>query len=221
MLIVSLTVSPWAANCYLVGPDDSSECLVIDPGIGGCEAIIRELNRLGRQPKAVVGTHGHLDHVGDGAQLADQFGIPVLLSVDDQPMLTHPLKGLGLGAAPILHQLLGAETLCAPSEVIDLVDGQPVTLAGVTFTPRSAPGHTRGSMLLDFDSEVFTGDVVFAGAIGRMDLPGGSVEQMKRTLDTVIPALNQDARLYPGHGASTTLARELATNPYLQPDMWK
>lgn len=223
MFIAPIIVSPWAANCYLVGLDSGPECVVIDPGISGAPAIEKALADHGRTPVAIIGTHGHLDHVGDAATLATRFGVPVYLHPADRPMLTRPAEGLGAAAVPLIISLLGSEELPEPPDVIDLVDAVPLTLAGVTFVPAHAPGHTAGSTLLRVaDADVvFTGDVLFAGAIGRMDLPGGSPSAMKNTIRCVLPEIPVSATLYPGHGAATTMADERATNPYLQPPFWK
>lgn len=223
MFIASVTVSPWAANCYLAGPDEGQECVVIDPGITGLQAIIAELERHQRQPVAIIGTHGHLDHVGDAASLAKRYRIPVYLHPLDQGMLTHPAEGLGPAAIPLLIQLLGSQTLPAPEVVRPLVEGEDLTLAGITFSCIHAPGHTKGSTLLSCAGEnvVFSGDVLFAGAIGRMDLPGGSISEMHNTIFEVLPKLPNESSIYPGHGPATTLAQEWATNPYLQPETWK
>ncbi|MDO4784825.1 MAG: MBL fold metallo-hydrolase [Propionibacteriaceae bacterium] len=223
MFIASVTVSPWAANCYLAGADGGGECVIIDPGITGAELIVGAVERSGRTPVAILGTHGHLDHVGDAAVLADRYRVPVYLHPADQHLLTHPADGLGPAAVPLLMQLLGTATLPAPHTVRDFADGEEVSLAGIAFLPLLAPGHTAGSTLLTCPAEdaVFTGDVVFAGSVGRVDLPGGSARDMKRTIETVLPGLPRHARLYPGHGGATTMAHEWSTNPYLQPDIWK
>lgn len=223
MFIASVTVSPWAANCYLAGADGSPECVIIDPGITGAAAIAEAVESSGRTPVAIIGTHGHLDHVGDAAVLAERYRVPVYLHPADQHLLTHPADGLGPAAIPLLMQLLGTATLPRPHTVGDLTEGETLSLAGLGLLPLSAPGHTAGSTLLECVAEnvIFTGDVVFAGSVGRVDLPGGSAAAMKHTIETVLPTLPRSATLYPGHGGVTTLAQEWSTNPYLQPDIWK
>lgn len=218
MLIESITVSAWAANCYVVGTEDSSDCVLIDPGITGQPAIEALLARLGRVPVAVVGTHGHLDHVGDAAKVADRFDVPVYLHPADFEMLTNPAAGLGEAMVPALRRMLGSEFLPAPSQVLELVAGESLELAGCRLDVRSAPGHTQGSVLLiepDAGS-VYTGDVLFAGAVGRVDLPGGSGATMFDTLTEVVANLDPSLSVYPGHGVATTVGHELATNPYLR-----
>lgn len=218
MLIDSISVSAWAANCYVVGTNDSSDCVLIDPGITGQPAVEALLTRLERVPVAVIGTHGHLDHVGDAAKIADRFDIPVYLHAADFEMLTNPAAGLGEAMVPALRRMLGSEFLPAPNQVLELVAGESLDLAGCRFDVLAAPGHTRGSVLLvePEASSVYTGDVLFAGAVGRVDLPGGSGATMFETLTAVVSALDPVLAAYPGHGIATTIGHELATNPYLR-----
>lgn len=217
MLTESVTVSAWAANCYIVGAADSSECVVIDPGISGQPAIEQRLRELGRTPVAVIGTHGHLDHIGDAAKVAERFDVGVYLHPADFEMLTNPAAGLGEAVIPALRRMLGSEFLPAPAQVLELIPGERLEVAGCQFDISYAPGHTLGSVLLTEAraKQVFTGDVLFAGAVGRVDLPGGSASQMVQTLTEVIASLDPDLTALPGHGPATTVAHELATNPYL------
>lgn len=220
MLIQPIQVSPWQANCYLVASgEDATECLVIDPGVTGAPMIEGALERHGWSPAAILGTHGHIDHVGDAHVLAARWGVPCHLAVEDHGMLTHPAEGLGPQMAPLLQQVLGADTLPAIDDVRGY-DGE-IRAAGFTIAPFHAPGHTRGSTLLTVTGEagsiVFTGDVLFAGSIGRTDLPGGNMAEMRESLRRIVESFPPDTALLPGHGQPTVLAHELESNPYLQP----
>lgn len=221
MLIRTITASPWQSNCYLIVSDeDATQCIVVDPGITAAPLVTAELEARGWAPVAFFGTHGHIDHVGDAGILAERYGVPLYLAAPDQHLLTDPAAGLDPGNAGALRSLLPGVQLQAVEDVRDLTG--PVAAAGLTVTPVPAPGHTEGSTLLrvtSADAEVvFTGDVLFAGTIGRTDMPGGSMNAMRSTLRMIPQAIDSEVALLPGHGGHTTLAVELTSNPYLQAD---
>lgn len=222
MRIHTVPVSPWQANCYLIAAGEGetgSTCLVVDPGVMGSEVIVAALDQLGWTPSAILATHGHLDHVGEAATLAQVWGVPVHCAVADHPMLLKPSLGLGPAAVPLIEQLLEADELARPE---DLRDHEPFDVAGLSVRPHRAPGHTPGSTVLEVSDDTrtvfLTGDVLFQMTIGRTDLPGGDADQMRETLRRLTTALPADAVLLPGHGATTTMAAERQHNPYLQPD---
>ena len=225
-------VGPWQANCYVVatGPgrrDLPADCVVIDPGMGALAVVADVCDRHHLRVAGVIATHGHLDHIADATAVADAAGVAVHIHPDDEHLLTRPLEGLSVDLADMVRGL-GADRLPAPRRVEYLEDGVTLEAAGVRFGLLHAPGHTPGCTLLVLDGVllgdagepsrlVFTGDVLFAGSIGRMDLPGGDPAAMRHTLDTVVRALPASAYLLPGHGPATTMAAERATNPYLSP----
>ena len=220
MLVQPIPVSPWQANCYLVtAADDVSECVIIDPGITAFEPVEAALRERGLTPVAILATHGHLDHVGDAHKLAAAHRLPVYLAEADQHLLIRPGEGLGPHGSAMMLQMTGAETLPAIEDVRDY--GDPFNVAGLAVETFAAPGHTKGSMLLQVTSPevtvVFRGDVIFAGSIGRTDLPGGSMSEMRESLQRIVEHFPADMPLLPGHGQATVLGQELATNPYLQP----
>lgn len=219
MLIQPIQVSPWQANCYIVtAGDDSRECLIVDPGLTAAAPVVSAVAERGLTPVALLATHGHLDHVGDAHLLAARWRIPLYLAAADQHLLGRPGDGLGPQGGALVRQLTGSDTLPPVADVRDHAD--PVELAGLVITPFPAPGHTPGSTLLDVSSpaarRVFTGDVLFPGTIGRTDLPGGSMTEMRRSLRRIVEQFPADAVLLPGHGRPTSLAEELETNPYLR-----
>lgn len=220
MLVQPIPVSPWQANCYLVtAADDVSECVIIDPGITAFEPVEAALRERGLTPVAILATHGHLDHVGDAHKLAAAHRLPVYLAEADQHLLIRPGEGLGPHGSAMMLQMTGAETLPVIEDVRDY--GDPFNVAGLAVETFAAPGHTKGSMLLQVTSPevtvVFSGDVIFAGSIGRTDLPGGSMSEMRESLQRIVEHFPADMPLLPGHGQATVLGQELATNPYLQP----
>lgn len=203
----------------MTAADDVSECVIIDPGITAFEPVEAALRERGLTPVAILATHGHLDHVGDAHKLAAAHRLPVYLAEADQHLLIRPGEGLGPHGSAMMLQMTGAETLPVIEDVRDY--GDPFNVAGLAVETFAAPGHTKGSMLLQVTSPevtvVFSGDVIFAGSIGRTDLPGGSMSEMRESLQRIVEHFPADMPLLPGHGQATVLGQELATNPYLQP----
>ncbi|SDE23536.1 MBL fold metallo-hydrolase [Auraticoccus monumenti] len=222
MLIASFAVGPWQSNCYVVADAPGGDCLVLDPGPGALAPVRQVLREQQLRVTAVVATHGHLDHVMDADALCREVGAPLWIHPADRHLLTDPLAGIGPAAAPLLQQLTGGRPMVEPPEVLDLV-GPTVELAGTTFTLAEAPGHTAGCVLLRADHPdpavsgvVFSGDVLFAGSVGRVDLPGSDPAAMARTLAEVVLTLDDDVAVLPGHGSQTSIGRERAANPFLQ-----
>ncbi|GAA1583088.1 MBL fold metallo-hydrolase [Actinomadura kijaniata] len=218
MLVAGFPAGSFAANCYVVAPAAGEECVIIDPG-QDAEAGIEELLREHRlRPVAVLLTHGHIDHVWSVAPVCGARDVPAYIHPGDRDLLTDPAKGLSLNVG---QQLFGGITLSEPDDVRELSDGQAVELAGMSFTVDHAPGHTPGSVTFrtppsaDVPDVMFTGDLLFAGSIGRTDLPGGSYEEILRSLSRVCLTMPDETVVLPGHGQQTTIGRERATNPFL------
>ena len=227
MFIASFPAGPWQTNCYLVATGPGAECLVIDPGmdsVGGVADLVRE-HRL--KPVAVILTHGHLDHMFSVAPLCGSYDAVCWVHGADRVLLTDPLRAMGPETHQLLAQLTGGTSgFAEPDEVRELTDGTRLEVAGVGLDAIHAPGHTGGSVMYrsdyppteTIDQVVFSGDVLFAGSIGRTDLPGGDPAAMIRSLRTKVLPLPDSAAVLPGHGPQTTMARERATNPYLHVD---
>ena len=215
MLIRSFPAGAFGTNCYALAPGPRAECVVVDPGMDAVEPLARMLADDGLKPVAVVLTHGHLDHTFSVLPVCDGYDIPAYLHPADSGMLTDPVRWHG----PQLAPLVTGVRLPDPAEVEPLDDGAVLSLAGVDLTVRHAPGHTRGSVVLEVDlgeaPGLVAGDVLFAGSVGRVDLPGGSWEDMLRSLRDVVLPMHDDTVVLPGHGPATTIGRERATNPFL------
>ena len=215
MLIRSFPAGAFGTNCYAVAAGPRRECVVVDPGMDAIEPLARMLADDGLQPVAVVLTHGHLDHTFSVLPVCDGYDIPAYLHPDDSGMLADPARWHG----PQLAPLITGVRLPDPADVLPLADGAVLDLAGVQLTVRHAPGHTQGSVVFSLDLDdapgLLAGDVLFAGSVGRVDLPGGSWDAMLHSLRDVVLPLDDATVVLPGHGPATTIGRERATNPYL------
>ncbi|MGL5865656.1 MAG: MBL fold metallo-hydrolase [Dermatophilaceae bacterium] len=229
MLVASFPAAAFATNCYVLAPAAGEECVVVDPGIG-VEDTVREVladHRL--RPAAVLLTHGHLDHVYAVTPVCGG-DLAAYLHGDDRYRLRDPLATVPPPMLAMLEQQFGRRASWhEPERVVEVTDQQRMTLAGLDFEVRHAPGHTEGSVLFaikdtpqgvpvgeEVDRTVLAGDVLFAGSVGRTDLPGGDDAAMRRSLRDVILPLADSTLVLTGHGPATTMRRERATNPYLQ-----
>jgi glyoxylase-like metal-dependent hydrolase (beta-lactamase superfamily II) len=212
MLVAGFPAGSWQTNCYVVAPAPGEQCVIVDPGqdaVAGIEQVVRE-HRL--QPVAVLLTHGHLDHVWSVVPVCRDHEVPAYVHPADRYMLSDPAKAFGRPSGEAVFGLRFAE----PSDVRELTGSDDVTLAGLDFRVEHAPGHTEGSVTFRLgDVAFFSGDLVFAGSIGRTDLPGGSYAAMLDSLARVVLPLPDELPILSGHGPATTVGQERATNPYL------
>jgi glyoxylase-like metal-dependent hydrolase (beta-lactamase superfamily II) len=223
VLVTGFPADAFGTNCYVVATAPGEQCIVIDPGIGIERQLDEVLARHRLQPAAVLLTHGHLDHTFSVAPVCDARGITAYVHPGDREMLADPAKGLSMD----LTELFGGRlTYSEPDDVAELADGQLFAIAGLQITVNHAPGHTSGSVMFhapagpargeSAEPLCFSGDVLFAGSIGRTDLPGGDMAAMWASLrDKVLP-LPDETVVLPGHGPSTTIGRERGANPYLR-----
>ncbi len=209
MRVRRLTVGPFQSNCYLLGPSESGGVIVIDPGDEGVR-IGSAIEETGGAPAAILLTHAHLDHIGAVAHLRRELGMPVYLHPADLPLYGRAAEQ---GAA------FGIAVDPPPPPDRELSNGQTLDVGGFSFEVRHTPGHSPGGVTLVTDGMAFVGDCVFAGSIGRTDLPGGDTDTLLDAILTRILSLPGQTTLWPGHGPETTAATEAAGNPFLAPLM--
>ena len=199
MEIKRIAVGMHQANCYVVSTDD--DVFIIDPGARG-DRIKTYLDPL-RRVTAILLTHGHFDHIGAVDFLANELKCPVYIHEEDMDMVTHPDS-----------MFPAAKNIRVDSELTLFKEGHQ-RIGSTDFNVLFTPGHTKGSVLLILGENLFSGDVLFLGSVGRTDLDGGSDREMKASL-RLIKTLDKKLIVHPGHGLPTTLENELKTNPYLK-----
>ena len=236
MLTIGFPAAAFGTNCFVLAPGPGEECLVVDPGIGVEDRVAEVLAEHRLRPAAVLLTHGHLDHVYAVTPVCSgrtggvvTSPVPAYIHADDRYRLHDPAALLDGGLVAMLEQQFGRRaTWTEPEEVVELGD-ETLTLAGLSVRVQHAPGHTEGSVVFtlpglpdqlgtdtDLVATCLSGDVLFAGSIGRTDLAGGDGAAMTRSLRDVVLPMPDETLVLPGHGASTTIGRERADNPYLQ-----
>ncbi len=200
-----LAVGPFQSNCYLIGPTSAGRVIVVDPG-DEPHRIERAVLEAGGEVEALLLTHAHLDHVGGVAHLKRTFGAPIYLHPADLPLYERAAEqGVAFG--------LSIESPPPPDREFE--DDVGLELDGVRIEVRHTPGHSPGGVTLVTDPGAFVGDCVFAGSIGRTDLPGGDAATLLQAIVARILSLPGDTTLFPGHGPETRVATEAATNPFL------
>jgi glyoxylase-like metal-dependent hydrolase (beta-lactamase superfamily II) len=213
--VTGFPAGAFAANCYLVAPAPGEECVIIDPGQDAERGIEELLGRYRLKPIAVLLTHGHIDHMWSVAPVCGAKGVPAYIHPDDRELLANPGKGLDLLLG---QQLFGGMTFSEPDDVRELSDGGVVTVGALSFTVGHTPGHTPGSVTFrgreDDRDALFTGDLLFAGSIGRTDLPGGDHATILKSLARTL-TLPDETIVLPGHGPQTTIGAERRGNPFL------
>lgn len=207
MKIAGFAAGPYQTNCYVVINEDTSEGFVVDPGLGAAPHVRQVFEQEGARLTAVVLTHGHLDHTRDAGEL----GVPCFIHPADEFMLDG-----GGGLPESSRTLFDAASMTLPDEITHLTHGDTITIAGIDLKIVHAPGHSPGSVLLVHDEMVFSGDVLFRGSIGRTDLVGSDPDAMRESLRGPVWDLDDRLPVLPGHGPTTTVAHERATNPFLR-----
>ena len=222
MFVASFPSAAFGTNVYVVAPQRGEQCVIIDPGLevaAGVEEILRDAHL---EPVAVLLTHGHIDHTFSVIPVGQPRGLPAYIHAADRELLADPMKGISRQT----QEMFGGRLDWVEPDDVRVIDGSPLELAGLTMTIDHAPGHTPGSVMFrmagspegqePMEQTLISGDVLFAGSIGRTDLPGGSHAQMMDSLQQRVLTLPDDVVVLPGHGPQTTIGAERATNPFLQ-----
>ncbi len=205
-MILRLPIGLVGSNTYLVYDEENGDGVIVDPG-GETQPLLDEIGQRRVQVRYILNTHAHFDHVAANAAVKAQFDVPLGLHPADRELLLH-----GGGAA-----LFGLNYVPSPPPDLDLVEGLGLEIGALHFQVLHTPGHTPGSVCLYIpeESALLTGDTLFAGGVGRTDLPGGNARQLTESLRRLL-ALPPETTVYPGHGAVTTLRAERHHNPWLQ-----
>lgn len=213
MILSSAELWAAATNCYVIAPERGGPAVIVDapPDV---DAVARLLRAHDLVPVALLVTHGHVDHAGGAAGVVERTGVNAYLHPDDDYLVSDPATQLRsiFGFVPP-----GAEEFAPPERYVDLTHGQHLQFAGFDFEVRHAPGHTLGHCVFVVEQEglVFSGDQLFAGSIGRSDLPGGDFRTLMASMRTQVMTLPDDTRVLPGHGPETTIGRERTVNPFI------
>lgn len=199
-----ITVGELGVNCYIVYRETGENCFIIDPGDEG-KRIIKTIRKMKLIPKGVILTHAHMDHCGGVSGILNEFNIPLMMHEEDLPVLN---SGVNLSLA----ESLGLSIPPPPDNFFE--NGDKIGVGDVELTVIHTPGHTPGSVCFKAENIIFTGDTLFAGSVGRTDLPGGDFGVLQNSLD-ILRLFPPETILLPGHGEETTLKKELAFNPFM------
>ena len=203
MIIKTFPVGMLQENCYIIINEEINEAVTVDPGDEG-ERLIANIERLGCSLKAILLTHGHADHVGAVVDLKNKFNVPVY--INEKEIICMQNDNTVFGKLPECYDFIK--------------DGDELAIAGLKIKCIHTPGHTLGGMCFLIDNELFTGDTLFQGAVGRSDFYGGNHAELINSINEKLMILDKKINIYPGHGPSSTLMYEAMRNPFLQDDLF-
>jgi hydroxyacylglutathione hydrolase len=213
MLVTNFQAQAFATNCWILATSRGQECIVVDPGMPNVsQELDQKLTEFNLKPVAILVTHGHLDHTFSVQPICDGYEIPAMIHSADRELFQHPERAHGVNFIKTLSDINWQE----PKLVKELNDDDQFEMVGMKFKVHHAPGHTKGSIMFEVDNEVLiSGDVLFAGSIGRTDLPGGSWSDMVQSLKRKVLTLPDSLQVLPGHGPETSIGRERKYNQFL------
>ncbi|MBD0254017.1 MAG: MBL fold metallo-hydrolase [Rubrobacter sp.] len=212
MILKTLTVGPFQENCYIVGDEESGIGAIIDPGEEAAR-IAMAVEQTGLDIGSLIITHAHIDHVGAVVALVDEYACPVLM---------HAEAEATLGQLPTQAMMMGLRFGKLPTVDRHVGDEEVLEVGGIRLRSLYTPGHAPGHLAFYVEDRdlVLSGDALFAGSVGRVDLPGGSMEVLMRSIEERLLTLPDETMVYPGHGPQTTIGKERASNPFLQGGMF-
>jgi len=205
MILIRLVVGPLQVNCFILADEKTKEAVVIDPG-DDAEDILKVIREKGLTVKYLVNTHGHFDHVGANKALKEATGAELLIHEGDAPVMA---------SAPLQSRAFGMSAISSPPADRFVKQGDVITAGDVALKVLHTPGHSPGGISLLERGMVFTGDALFAGSIGRTDLPGGDLMTLLRSIKTNLLSLPDDTKVFCGHGPASTIGDERNDNPFL------
>lgn len=208
MILEKIIVGPFQENCYVIGDEETGDGALIDPGDEGAR-IALAVEHTNLEIGQIILTHSHIDHIGAVAQLADEYACPVLLHAEAEPMLKQ---------APTQAMMMGLKFSKVPNVDRHIEDEETLKVGGLTLKSLYTPGHAPGHLAFYIENEgmVISGDALFAGSVGRVDLPGGSMEVLMQSINERLLTLPDETVVHPGHGPETTIGNEKSYNPFLR-----
>lgn len=207
MKLYAMPLGAYQTNCYIVVDENTKEALIVDPG-SEAKRILNVLEEYKFKPIKIILTHGHSDHIGAINGILEKYDLPIYIHKADEAFLADPKVNLSA------FNGLGEVSITKKPEII--AEGDTITCGDIVFTVIETPGHTPGGVC--FYSEegiVLAGDTLFAGSVGRTDFPGGSMETLVASIKNKLFKLPGNTEVYPGHGPGTTIAQEIASNPFI------
>jgi len=205
MILIRLIVGPLQVNCFILADEKTREAVVIDPG-DDAQEILKIIRNKDLKVKYLVNTHGHFDHVGANKALKEATGAELLIHEADAPLMA---------SAPMQSRAFGMNSVASPQADRHLKHGDVINAGEISLKVLHTPGHSSGGISLLEQGMVFTGDSLFAGSIGRTDLPGGDLMTLLRSIKTNLMTLPDDTKVFCGHGPASTIGEERRENPFL------
>ncbi len=202
MILKRIPAGVYAANCYIIMDEHNNEAVIVDPG-GDEEDIISIIEEFKADPKYILLTHGHIDHIGGAVNLKNKYNIPIVINKKDEELIlssAYMFGSFGNGKKADMN----------------VKDGDKLKIGNMDILCIETPGHTPGGMSYLVEDNVFTGDTLFAGSIGRTDLSGGDYETIIKSINTKLIPLGEEIKVFPGHGPQSTIKREKQSNPFIK-----